>query len=485
MENWLSKRAYLSPDAPAVQYGSQELTFKELQVAVLALAGKLVNVLDGNQRVGLLTRNNLMGYELILALQQLGRQIVLLNSRLADDELAYQISDANLSQVLVDDQLQYQLAVEQLSFTTIKNTQGKTVEPVVEFDNDQVTTIMYTSGTTGKPKGVLQTFGNHFYSAMGSVLNLGLTDQEAWLAVVPIFHISGLSIMMRSLLYGMKVVLVEKFSATDINHLLLDGQATIMSVVPTMLTALQADLSLGQRYPKHFRTFLVGGGPIDRTDLEHAQASGATIVQSYGMTETASQVVALDPKDAVKKIGSVGKPLFPVSLRIKTNDTSVNAVGRVQLKSPTLTAGYLNQTKKYLASFDEGWFDTGDWGYLDSEGYLYIVGREGDMISSGGENVFPDEVEAVYRALPEVDEVAVLGEKNQEWGQVPVAIIRFKAAASLSSEALRAYGRQHLAHYKVPQTFYLDQGTAFPRTASGKLQRYQLAKVLASFDLLP
>lgn len=484
MENWLTKRAYLSPDKPAVQFEARTLTFKQLQMAVLELAGKLSQLLDGNQRVGVLTRNNLAGYEMILALQQLGQQMVLLNSRLSTDELAYQIADAGLSQVLVDDQLQYDLAVEQVPFTTVQSMPEQEIKPVATFDHNQVTTIMYTSGTTGRPKGVLQTYGNHFYSAMGSVLNLGLSDQEAWLAVVPIFHISGLSIMMRSLIYGMKVVLVEQFNPSAINQLLLAGQATIMSVVPTMLTALQDDLLTEQRYPKRFRTFLVGGGPTDRADLMRAQKSGAAIVQSYGMTETASQVVALDPQMAAQKIGSVGKPLFPVSLRIKTSEEGKKKVGRVQIKSPTLTVGYLNQREKYQATFDEGWFDTGDRGYFDEDGYLYLLGRDGDMISSGGENVFPDEVEEVYRALTEIDDIAVMGQANQRWGQVPVAVVRFKAAQSLSAEQLRKYGRQHLAHYKVPQVFYLDSTPSFPRTASGKVQRYKLAQNLSRFDLL-
>lgn len=480
MQNWLQKRVALTPTRTAVRFNGISLSFQELNTAVLSLAGKLARVLDDNPRVAVLTSNTLLGYEMILALQQLGREIVLLNYRLAPAELAFQIEDAEITQVVQADMYTGQLdVVQQVTFDYVQSQAPQMVEPVAEFTLDQVTTIMYTSGTTGKPKGVEQTYGNHFYSAVGSMLNLGLTASDTWVAAVPIFHISGFSIMMRSLIYGMTVQLYERFDATVINQDIMAGDITTISVVPTMLKDLLEALPSGQCYPETFRTMLLGGGPADLATLRHAQSVNVEVVQSYGMTETASQIIALDPTDAISKMGSVGKPLFPVELKLA--HANENGVGRVQVKSPTLTVGYVRQPAKFADAFEDGWFDTGDMGYLDDDGYLYLVGREGDMISSGGENIFPDEVEAMYREMPEIKEIGVVGVPDEKWGAVPVAVVELVDGADVSATDLLAYGREHIAHYKVPKAFY-RLSKPWPRTASGKLQRYQLQQFIVATE---
>ncbi|WP_419155441.1 o-succinylbenzoate--CoA ligase [Weissella minor] len=474
MQNWLTKRVDLTPERTAITYAGQQLSFLQLSQAVEKLAQQLANKLDDNPRVAILTTNTLTGYEMILALQQLGRTVVLLNYRLAPTEIGYQLNDADVTQVLQTDSYTESLShVQQLTFSEITAAPLAHVEFQSNFDLDQVTTIMYTSGTTGKPKGVEQTFGNHFYSAVGSALNLGLSADDAWVAAVPIFHISGLSIMMRSLIYGMEVRLYERFDVEQINADIMNGKVTTISVVPTMLKSLLNELPVGATYPSRFKTMLLGGGPSDLATLNKAQLAGVGVVQSYGMTETASQIIALDPKDALPKMGSVGKALFPVELRVAHMTTE--GVGRVQVKSPTLTVGYLNKMDKYEASFEDGWFDTGDMGYQDAEGYLYLVGREGDMISSGGENIFPNEIEDVYQQLPEIKEISVIGVSDEHWGAVPVAVIEFNQGQELTHQALVHFGRQHLAHYKVPKTYYRLTND-WPRTASGKIQRYLLQK---------
>jgi O-succinylbenzoic acid--CoA ligase len=454
----------------AVRFQGSELTFEELLQATVRLAGKLSTVLDDNERVGVITPNNLVGYEIILALQQLGKTVVLLNRRLSARELNFQVADAALTVVVQDDHFAGALdGVTQIRFSEVESALDSGITTVSEFDLRAVTSIMYTSGTTGNPKGVMQTFGNHFYSAVGSALNLGITPNDTWVAAVPIFHISGLSIMMRSLIYGMGVSLYERFDVDAINEEMIAGKVTTISVVPVMLKQLLAALPSGSGYHRNFRTMLLGGGPTDVATLNRAKALGIEIVQSYGMTETASQVVALDAASATRKIGSAGKPLFPVELRIVKDDAK--KVGRIQVKSPTLAVGYLNQPEKYADSFVDGWFDTGDMGYLDADGFLYIEGREGDMISSGGENVFPDEIEAIYATHPAIDTIAVVGVPDERWGAVPVAFIQFKDEP-VPFETLRNFGRERLAHYKVPSKFYTIE--EFPRTASGKIQRHRL-----------
>lgn len=465
MENWLTKRARLTPNRIAVQYKNKQLTFQEVADQAHNMAKKIATVTQDNSRVALIMNNTLTGYLVIMALQQLGKTIVFINWRLSVAEINYQLADAGVTTVLTDDDYMSELSIDkQIKFSDL-STQQKII-PIEIFPEDFVTSIMYTSGTTSKAKGVMQTYQNHFYSAMGSALNLGLTSDDSWLAVVPIFHISGFSIIMRGLIYGMRVVLQSKFDAHQVNELLIEQSITAISVVPVMLKQLVADLPKGAHYNNHFRSMLLGGGPTDLATLKQAQIHQIPVIQSYGMTETASQIVALDAKDAVQKVGSVGKPLFPVRLKIADHAGKVSQQGNIWIQSPTLTTGYLNQPDKLAEHMIDGWFNTEDYGYLDAEGYLFVQGREGDMINSGGENIFPNEVEDIYAEYPGLNKIVVVGVSDQKWGSVPIAIV---LGEELKKDTLIQFGRERIAHYKIPKRFYLAQ--SWHTTASGKTQR--------------
>ncbi|GAF40343.1 O-succinylbenzoic acid-CoA ligase [Agrilactobacillus composti DSM 18527 = JCM 14202] len=272
--------------------------------------------------MGILGANTLATYTLILACWQLGRPIALFNFRLAPAELTTQLKDAQPAVLLVDDSLPdwpgtlAHLPGPILSYPQLAQGPRASFTPVAEFNNHQVADVMYTSGSTGTPKGVLQTFGNHFYSAIGTGLNFKLTSDDAWVCAVPLFHISGLSILLRSLIYGLGVYLEPKFDPVHINQILVDQQGTIVSVVPYMLQQLLAHLPAGAHYNPHFKCLFLGGGPIDPQTLERCVQRGIPVVQSYGMTETASNVVALSFADAPNHICSAGKALFPVDLAI-------------------------------------------------------------------------------------------------------------------------------------------------------------------------
>ncbi|MGB2511049.1 o-succinylbenzoate--CoA ligase [Leuconostoc suionicum] len=465
MENWLTKRARLTPNRVAVQYQDKQLTFQEIAEQAQGMAEKIAVVTENDTRVALITHNTLTGYLAIMALQQLGKTIVFINWRLSVNEINFQLSDANVNTILTDDSYTNILKVEkQLKLSELSTR--KKVNPVTTFDDSFVTSIMYTSGTTGQPKGVMQTYQNHFYSAMGSALNLELRADDSWLAVVPIFHISGFSIIMRGLIYGMSVVLQCNFDAHQINELLVHQNITTISVVPVMLKQLLADLPKDVNYNKQFRAMLLGGGPTDSVTLHQAQAHHIPVIQSYGMTETASQVVALDAEYAHQKIGSVGKPLFPVRLKIADHTGKPQQQGNIWIQSPTLTIGYLNQPDKLEEQMIDGWFNTEDYGYVDPDGFLFVQGREGDMINSGGENIFPNEVEDIYADYPGISKVVVVGVPDEQWGSVPVAIVQ---GDNLRREDLIQFGKNRIAHYKVPKHFYLAD--YWHTTASGKTQR--------------
>lgn len=467
-QNWLLKQAATQPNQIAIDDGNERLSFAELKKQVEVLVGKIDHLNPGS-RVGLLATNTLMSYKLALAIMCSGRTIVWLNWRLAGEELERQIKDSGLQLCLVENSLWRSGMTNPFkSYSAFLIINADPGELIPVFKSDWVASIMYTSGTTGKPKGVLQTFGNHFYSAVSSALNLGLSSADKWLCVAPIFHISGFSIIMRGLIYGMTVRLVEKFRAEEIERILANETVTIMSVVPFMLKKLiQQQNKTNIHYNSAFRCMLLGGGTIDRETLEICLQRSIPVVQCYGMTETCSQIVALRSADALLKLGSVGQPLFATQLKLSKDS-------EILLKTPALTPGYLNLPDKLPSKMIDGWYRTGDIGHLDKEGYLYIDGRADEMLISGGENIFPQEVEQVYQRYPQINEVAVVGQNDSVWGQVPVAFV--VSDRRLSTTKLMNYGYEHLARYKVPQHYIFV--SELPKNASGKIRRFMLREKL-------
>ncbi|MDV7757426.1 o-succinylbenzoate--CoA ligase [Liquorilactobacillus mali] len=479
MENWLNKQAALVPDKTALIFKDQSWSFQQLREETWVLNGKLQNVVgDLHGRIGLLAANTFDSYLTILALQDLGVEIVLLNFRLSLFELSKQINIAKINQVLVDDSLQDRnkelgkLAkvadVKCWKLSQIKRLAEHEPNVAKEYEDKRVTTIMFTSGTTGNPHGVLQTFKNHFFSAVGSAINLGLQANDMWLCAVPLFHISGLSIMMRSLVYGMPVLLIEHFEEKQVTRLLQEKQVTLMSVVPQMLKRLLALFPV-EGYNQNFRCFLLGGAAIDEKTLRQCIALNLPVIQSYGMTETCSQVVALSFSDALSAVGSVGKPLFPVQLRINERTKEI------EIKAPSVVPGYLGTTVAYEKKITkDGWFKTGDIGHYDKAKFLFVEGRKGEMLISGGENIFPDEIENAYAGFPAITEFAVCGVPDDKWGEVPVGF--YVSRQIISENELIEYGKKKLAHFKIPK--YFVRVESLPRTASGKVKRYELAKKL-------
>ena len=467
-QNWQLKQAATEPNQIAIDDGNERLSFAELKKQVEVLVGKIDHLNPGS-RVGILATNTLMSYKLALAIMCSGRTIVWLNWRLAGEELERQIKDSGLQLCLVENSLWRSGMTDPFkSYSAFLITSADPGELIPVFKSNWVASIMYTSGTTGKPKGVLQTFGNHFYSAVSSALNLGLSSADKWLCVAPIFHISGFSIIMRGLIYGMTVRLVEKFRAEELERILANETVTIMSVVPFMLKKLiQQQNKTNTHYNSAFRCMLLGGGTIDRETLEACLQRSIPVVQCYGMTETCSQIVALRSADALLKLGSVGQPLFSTQLKLSKD-------GEILLKTPALTPGYLNLPDKLPSKMIDGWYRTGDIGHLDKEGYLYIDGRADEMLISGGENIFPQEVEQIYQRYPQINEVAVVGQNDSVWGQVPVAFV--VSDRRLSPTKLINYGYEHLARYKVPQHYIFV--SELPKNASGKIRRFMLREKL-------
>ncbi|WP_113927218.1 o-succinylbenzoate--CoA ligase [Bacillus sp. P14.5] len=489
LPNLLKQRAFLTPERKAVTFKGESYTFRKVYETACSWAGSLQNklYLKKGSKAGVLIKNTKEGYFLLLALQQAGVTAVMLNNRLTLEELRFQIQDTSISALLYDEEF------ENEALKLKKNIQNECVFSLAEVESmrlgnflpqdrvemDSVCTIMFTSGTTGKPKGVLQSYNNHWWSAVGSALNLGLKETDVWLCAVPLFHISGYSILMRSIIYGMEIKLHEKFDEEAINGELKVGNVTIISVVSAMLQRLLKNLGQGS-YHRDFRCMLLGGGPAPKSMLEQCKDKRIPVYQTYGMTETSSQFVTLSPEDSLAKLGSAGKPLFPCEMKILHNgqEAAANVQGEIAVRGPNVTRGYYNREEANKESFVEGWFLTGDIGYLDDHGFLFVLDRRSDLIISGGENVYPAEIESVLAAHPAIAEAGVIGLPSDKWGQVPAAFI--VKESPLTASEVELFCRSRLAGYKVPHHFYFLE--SLPRNASNKLLRRDLRELLDKGD---
>jgi len=465
--DWLQMSAELYPDRPALIFGSDVYSYAEMNLSVNVLCSRLLTDYGAllGRPIGISLPSSYEYVVLIHALIRLGAVVVPLNIRLSASELTYQASKCEV--VLGESTLRPKA---QLGFVVNDYANKLTREKLPTFDLNRPFARIFTSGTSGQPKAAELSLNAIYHSAIASALRIGHLPSDRWLCLLPLYHVGGLSIIMRAALYGTCVVLQNGFNLEAVSHALDTLGVTLASFVPTMLYRL---MEARATPPPHLRLVLLGGAAATPELVEKAHAAGFPIATTYGLTEAASQVCTQLPDDTRHKPGSVGKPLPFTIIHIQDEnglDAAPNQIGEIIVNSPTLMTGYADNPETTAKTLRDGWLYTGDLGYLDDDGDLWLAQRRSDLIISGGENVYPTEVESALKSHPSVADAAVVGLPHPEWGQQVAAAIVLRENQSLTSDDLIAYLRTRLAGYKLPRAIkFID---ALPLTASGKIERH-------------
>jgi fatty-acyl-CoA synthase len=431
-------------------------------------------------RVASLARNSVTLLNLHLACVRAGCIYAPLNWRLATPELAALIHDAQPSLLLHDSEFQpppydgLRIQSTDLEATVAASTAHA---PVARRPADAASTLLYTSGTSGRPKAVMITESNAFWGCTNFNLGNGVTAESALLCDMPMFHTAGLFAAVRSpLLAGGTVLISRGFDPEKTLARITDPNLKVTHYfsVPQMAQILWQQSGFQPEMLRHLAVYATGGAPNPRAQIERFVGAGIKMSDGFGMSETGSNfgMPVHDPEVLLAKAGSCGLPYISVQARIVDDDgtdVATGEVGELWLRGPSITPGYWNQPQLTAAAFQDGWFKTGDAASRDPDGYYYLVDRRKDMYISGGENVYPAEVEAVLSELDAIAEAAVIGVPDTQWGEVGRAYIVARAGRSLEVQAVIEHCRTRLAKFKIPATVVFT--TEIPRTASGKVQK--------------
>jgi len=479
---WLPARAGTTPGREALLVDGRRVSYGELDAAARRRAAALCDAGVGEgDVVALWAPSGPEVAELLHALSWRGAALLPLNARLTAREAAFQLRDVGARALVAGGAALAGRAREALErapgarLLRLESLSRDAAPPApAAWDPERPLAILYTSGTTGRPKGAVLSHRAFFWSAVDSALRLGAERGDRWLACMPLFHVGGLSILVRSVLAGTSVAVHDRFDAVRASRALDGDGIRLASFVPTMLERLLA--ARGERpAPAWLRAVLVGGAAAPRRLLRRALERGFPLAPTYGLTEACSQVATRAPGLRREPLDGHLRPLFRTRVRVVDEAGRTLAPGRpgeIQVAGPTLMRGYWRRPEETAAALSEGWLRTGDVGVLDAQGGLQVLDRRADLVVSGGENVYPAEVEAVLAEHPDVADVGVAGVPDDVYGARPAAWWVARDGARADAEALRAFCRERLAGYKVPVAFHRVR--ELPRGASGKLLRRAL-----------
>ena len=491
----IGRRARLTPDLPALTFEGETWTYAEMLDRIDRFATVLADGGVGSgDRVAYLGLNHPSFFVTMFATARLGATFVPLNFRLTGPELTFIIGDAGARTIVADDAhrpvidaIRADLPCEQHlsaeaaadgwpSMLDLLGAAEPLAEPVSAAPDD-VAVIMYTSGTTGQPKGAMLTHANIAWNNVNALHAIDLGADEVALVVAPLFHIGGLNVT--TLLVWQKgghIVLHRSFDPAAALRAIEEHGVTNMFGVPAMYLFMSQVPGFDQADLSSVRVFVVGGAPCPEPLIEQYLAKGAPFAQGYGLTETAPMATFLLPRDALRKVGSAGQP--PLYTDVRCVDEEGRPVpagerGEICIKGPNIMAGYWNRPDATADVIDDdGWFHSGDIGSFDDEGYLYVIDRVKDMVISGGENVYPAEVESVLQGHPGIADVAVVGLPDARWGEAVTAIVVPSADGAPTLDEVRDFAGSRLARFKLPTR--LQVVDELPRNPAGKILKFEL-----------
>ena len=503
--DWLERHALYTPEAPALVWvpTGRAYTYAELHRRARCLARELRREYDlaFGDRIAVLAENSVEHVLLFLAAQHAGFVLVPLNYRLADPELRYVLADAD-PQLLVAS-ADYTPTADALLASHSATLQRANLSAMHDLSDDSFRgderledarpgrapglddplMILYTSGTTGRPKGALITHGMLFWNSVNTEMRLDLTSRDRSFNAAPFYHTGGWNVLLTPFLHhGATTFLLPSFDPEEILRLCDDEALTVLWGVPTMLKMMSDHPAFDAVTLDTVRYAIVGGEAMPEPLIRTWQDKGVPIRQGFGMTEVGVNCFSLPERDALRKIGSIGFPNFYLDTRVVDDEgatVGAGEPGELLMRGPVVTPGYWRDPEATADAIDDdGWFATGDLVRVDDEGYFYVVGRKKEMYISGGENVYPAEVEAALYEHPAVSEVAVIGVPDERWGESGAAFVVVADGHDVSEDALLDHARAHLARYKVPRHVrFLD---ALPKGHSGKIQKTDLADAFAT-----
>ncbi|MBK4720865.1 AMP-binding protein [Azospirillum sp. YIM DDC1] len=485
--------ALRTPDRLALVYGDQRISYADFLDRIGRMAAFLHRrgVREGDV-VAVVMKNSAAFLEIAFAASHLGAVFLPINYRLAAPEVAFITGNAGAMLVFADTELAAAVeddpnavlvdAAAQADGRTLAGTEGP-VPPMRVRGTQDLFRLMYTSGTTDHPKGVMHSYENFYWKCMDHVTALGLTAEDRLLAVGPLYHVGAFDLPGLAVLWlGGTICLLRDFDPDTALAAIERERLTGAWFAPVMVGRILSHPERG-RYDVSSLKWAIGGGertPEQRIRDFTGLFANARYIDGYGLTESCSGDTLMEAGREIEKIGSTGRALAHVEIDIRDDaGTSLPAgeVGEICLRGPKVTKGYWKDPEKTARSFYGDWFRTGDVGYLDADGFLFLTDRKKDMIISGGENIASSEIERVVFLLPQVVEVAVIAVPDERWGEVPAAVVVLKEGESLDAETLEQHCRRHLAGFKVPKRLLLRE--ALPRNPSGKVLKRVLRDELA------
>ena len=439
-----------------------EYTYNDIYRSVVHVARKLEPLQAS--RIAILSDNSVMMAIYVLATMVVHKELLLLNVHLKPKEIENQLAQLDVTTVLHSVERREQLpnSISTIVFESLERIlSDEEADDTFDwtFEDRDIAIIMNTSATTGQFKSVPLRWGQIRAHVQASKEVLGKTEQDNWLMILPLFHVSGLSILLRSLYNGTAVTILPKYDEAQVLKLIESENINMMSLVPTILTQLEPSITHHK-----LRVILLGGEFIPMALIDACEKKSLPIYKTYGMTETFSQSVTFSVLDYPHKRDSVGKPLPGMQVRIDKPDA--DGVGEIHLTGPMVMTGYID--KEPIDSD----LNTDDIGYVDEDGFVYILNRRKDLIISGGENIYPKELEDLVYTLPSVKECAVVPVPDPKWGQVPALFVAFHDGESMTADEIVSFMTKSLAKYKVPK--YVKILPALPRNGTGKIVRNEL-----------